>query len=82
MCAGLVLSIELWMKGALMTFMVGVSSFALFAFVLVALNYMQSMDDEAPEHIIPRAETVEYEIVFESINTPHPMSSKPGAVQD
>jgi len=82
MCAGLVLSIELWVKGFLMAVTVGISSLALFAFALVALNFLRSMDDEVVESSAAGIQAEGYEIVFEPIRVRHPMFSKNVASQD
>ena len=82
MCAGLVFSIEVWVKGFLMAITVGISSLALFAFVLVVLSYLKSMDDEAKGPSAARTYAEGYEIVFESIRVRHPMFPELSASQD
>jgi hypothetical protein len=67
MCAGLVLSVELFAKGPLVALIVGLSSLALFEFLLVALKILATADSPVTEPPFRNVDAEADEIVFEHI---------------
>lgn len=70
MCAGLVLSVELWMKGPATAIVVGTSSLVMFAFILAALNLYKSVGGEPAEELAPIKEARRNEIEFTNVHVP------------